>query len=154
MYSEELVSTEGFSAIYSLIYHCHPPTLVKEIGEPYSVAPKIAIEKNLKSLSFKTFQTAPKKDFLESRAIMFVNNDLHLGVAAPSGKTMDYFYKNADADEMLFIHEGEGTVHTIYGDLDFEYGDYIVIPRGTIYQVEFKTEKNRMLLWSYSIAQN
>jgi homogentisate 1,2-dioxygenase len=146
LYSEELVSTEGFSAIYSLIYHANPPTLVKEVGEAYSVAPKIAIEKNLKSLSFRCFDVKPEADYLKSRVMLLVNDDLHLGVAAPKGEKMDYFFKNSDADEMLFIHEGEGTVHTIYGDLDFVYGDYIILPRGTIYQIEFKTEKNRLLV--------
>lgn len=144
LYAEELVSTEGFAANYSLIYHAHPPTLVKEIGEAYSIAPKIAIEKNLKSLSLSSFKVQPEADYLKSRVVLMVNNDLQIGVAAPTGEKMDYFFKNADADEMLFVHEGEGTVRTIYGDLDFAYGDYIILPRGTIYQIEFKTEKNRL----------
>jgi homogentisate 1,2-dioxygenase len=64
---------------------------------------------------------------------------------------MDYFFKNADADELLFVHEGKGVVHTIYGDLPFEYGDYIVLPRGTIYQIDFETTQNRLLITeSYS----
>jgi homogentisate 1,2-dioxygenase len=60
LYAEELVSTEGFSSIYSLVYHCHPPTLVKHIGEPYSVAPKAKVEKNLQNRSFLTFKTNRK----------------------------------------------------------------------------------------------
>jgi len=151
LYAEELVSTEGFAAVYSNIYHAHPPTLVKEIGESYSIAPKIAVQKNLKALSFKTFKVPSADDFIQSRTTLLVNNDLEVGVSSPAFKKMDYFFKNADADEMLFILQGEGTVHTIYGDLDFEYGDYIVIPRGTIYQIEFKTDENRlMFLESFS----
>lgn len=146
LYAEELVSTEGFSAVYSTIYHAHPPTLVKAIGEPYSVAPKIAVKKNLKAISLRTFDAKPTPDYLESRTTLLVNQDLHLGVAAPTGEKMDYFYKNADADELLFVHEGKGTVHTVYGELDFEYGDYIVLPRGTIYQITFETEQNRLLV--------
>ena len=60
--------------------------------------------------------------------------------------TKDYFYKNTDADEMIFVHEGSGTVHTQYGELPFGYGDYIVLPRGTIYQIEFNDEKNRLFI--------
>lgn len=146
LYAEELVSTEGFSANHSLVYHAHPPTLVKDVGEPYSVEPKIAIKKNLKSLSLNSFAVKPEADYLKSRVVLMVNSDLQIGVAAPKGEKMDYYYKNADADEMLFIHEGEGTVHTVYGNLDFVYGDYIIIPRGTIYQIEFKTEKNRLFV--------
>jgi homogentisate 1,2-dioxygenase len=55
----------------------------------------------------------------------------------PAGKYEDYFYKNADADELIFVHEGEGVLKTLYGEISFGYGDYLVIPRGTIYQVEF-----------------
>ena len=146
LYAEELVSTEGFSATYSLIYHAHPPTLVKAVAEPYSVAPVAAIEKNLKALSLKTFKVPPNDDYLKSRVTLLFNNDLTVAVAAPTNAKMDYCFKNADADELLFVHEGKGVVHTIYGDLPFEYGDYIVLPRGTIYQIEFETAENRLLV--------
>jgi homogentisate 1,2-dioxygenase len=146
LYNEELVSTEGFSDVYSLIYHCHPPTLVKSIEPSYSVEPEIAVDVNLQALSFRTFDVPQKDDYMESRITLLVNNDLHVGVAAPSNKKMDYFFKNADADELLFIHEGSGVLHTIYGDLPFKYGDYIVVPRGTIYQINFETSNNRMLV--------
>ena len=75
-----------------------------------------------------------------------VNNDCHIVLAAPQSGTKDYFYKNTDADEMIFVHEGSGTVHSQYGELPFGYGDYIVLPRGTIYQIEFNDEKNRLFI--------
>ena len=58
---------------------------------------------------------------------------------------VDYFYKNADADEMLFIHKGSGVLKTQLGNIPFEYGDYLIIPRGMIYQMHFNTEDNRIL---------
>ena len=58
----------------------------------------------------------------------------------------DYFYKNADADEVLFIHEGSGKLKTIYGQIPFEYGDYLVIPRGTTYQLDVENENNRIFI--------
>lgn len=146
LYAEELVSTEGFSSIYSLVYHCHPPTLVKSIGAPYDVAPKAAIEKNLQNRSFLTFKTNPKDDYLKSRVYLLFNKDLYLASAAPKKSMTDYFYKNADADEVLFIHEGSGVLKTLYGQIPFEYGDYLVIPRGTIYQLHFTTENNRLFI--------
>jgi homogentisate 1,2-dioxygenase len=76
-------------------------------------------------------------DYLESRKTLFVNSDLHIGLAAPHDSTRDYFFKNADADEMIFVHKGHGWVETMYGQIPFEYGDYIVIPRGTIYKIHF-----------------
>lgn len=88
---------------------------------------------------------------MDSRKTLFVNNDLHIGLAAPQESMSDYFFKNADADEMLFIHEGSGTLKTMYGQVTFGYGDYVVIPRGTIYQLEFDDASNRILyIESYS----
>src|SRR6185437_9667284 len=91
-----------------------------------------------------TFKTAPAKDYLESRVPLLVNNDLYLGTAAPTA-SMTYFFKNADADEMLFIHEGSGRLLTAFGELNFGYGDYLIIPRGTIYKLEFNSDSNRIL---------
>ncbi|MEN9459555.1 MAG: hypothetical protein RL135_2178, partial [Bacteroidota bacterium] len=135
LYSEELISTEGFSSLYSLVYHCHPPTLVKDIEPAYSVQPVAAMPKNLQNRSFLTFRSEPKNDFLESRVVMLFNRDLHISVAAPKKSMTDYFYKNADADEVIFVHEGSGVLKTLYGQIPFEYGDYLVIPRGVIYQL-------------------
>lgn len=146
LYAEELVSTEGFSSVYSLVYHAHPPTLVKDILKPYDVSPAYAVEKNLKHRSFLTFKTPPVNDYLKSRVALMGNSDLVLSVAAPTQSMTDYFYKNSDADEVLFIHEGGGKLQTIYGEIPFEYGDYLVIPRGTIYQLKFNTSENRILI--------
>ncbi|MEI6594393.1 MAG: homogentisate 1,2-dioxygenase [Bacteroidota bacterium] len=146
LYQEELISTEGFSSMYSLVYHAHPPTLVKEIGKEYSIAPKAAIEKNLQNRSFLTFNTKPEDDYLKSRTILLFNNDVYLISAAPKKSMTDYFFKNSDADEVIFIHEGSGILKTIYGKINFEYGDYLVIPRGTIYQLHFNTENNRLFI--------
>lgn len=146
LYAEELVSTHGFSSTYSLIYHCHPPTLVKSIADAYSVEPKIAIEKHLKHLSLRGFNIQPEDDYLESRKPVLVNEDLHIVLAAPKKSMKDYFYKNSQADEIIFIHVGSGVFKSGYGEIPFEYGDYIVIPRGVIYQLEFDTEDNRLLI--------
>src|SRR5690606_39666348 len=81
LYAEELVSTHGFSSVYSLVYHCHPPTLVRQIRDPYDVSPKIAREKHLKHTSLKGFSLAPVDDYLESRKPVLVNQDLHISLA-------------------------------------------------------------------------
>ncbi|MFC1226436.1 homogentisate 1,2-dioxygenase [Pedobacter sp. BG31] len=146
LYAEELVSTEGFSSLYSLVYHCHPPTIVKHLGEPYSVEPKIAREKHLKHTSLIGFNIKPEDDFLQSRKAVLVNSDLHIVLAAPRKSMTDYFYKNSQADEMIFVHEGSGKLKTGFGEIKFAYGDYLIIPRGTIYQMEFDTEQNRLFI--------
>ena len=146
LYSEELVSTHGFSSTYSLVYHCHPPTLVKQVGEPYDVSPKIARRKHLKHTSLKGFAIHAKDDYLESRVPVLVNDDLHISLASPRHSMKDYFYKNSQADEIIFIHEGSGVVKTGYGQIPFAYGDYIVIPRGVIYQIHFDRPDNRLFI--------
>ncbi len=145
LYQEELFGTAGFAGMSSLIYHLYPPTVVSEIKRGKDVSPKIAIDKNMKALSFKGFSLKPEKDFLDSRKTLFANNDLHIGLAAPKEFSKDYFYRNSDADEMLFIHIGSGTMRTMYGNIEFKYGDYLIIPRGTTYQIDFDTEDNRIL---------
>ncbi len=144
LYQEELVGTQGFAGLSSLVYHLYPPTCVKQKGEPYSVQPKIAIDNGLNAMSFNGFEIKPVEDYLESRKTLFVNGAMHIGLAAPM-KSTPYFYKNADADEMLFVHKGSGTLVTMYGTLTFKYGDYIVIPRGTVYQINFDTPDNKLL---------
>jgi homogentisate 1,2-dioxygenase len=145
LYHEELFGTEGFSGISSLVYHLYPPTMVKSHGKPYSVRPEVAIEDNLQARSFVGFEVEPESDYIQSRKALFINDDLHIGLASPISGTEDYFFKNADADEMLFIHRGSGTVKTMYGQIDFEYGDYVIIPRGTVYSIHFETEDNKIL---------
>lgn len=146
LYAEQLVSTEGFSDLYSLTYHIYPPTRVSKIGEPYSVKPKIAVEKNLQHRSFQGFDIKPEEDYLRSRVPVLVNNDLHISLAAPKKSMTDYFFKNSQATELIFVHEGEGILKTMYGNIEFSYGDHLVIPRGIIYQLEFKDENNRLLI--------
>lgn len=146
LYSEQLFSTEGFSDDYSLLYHCHPPTQIIKTEAQVDVSPDIAEEKMLQHRCFEGFHVKPAKDFLESRVPVLVNSDCHIVLAAPQQSMNGYYYKNTDADELIFVHEGTGKVKTQYGELSFSYGDYIILPRGTIYQIEFNDEKNRLFI--------
>ncbi|ALM08104.1 homogentisate 1,2-dioxygenase [Sediminicola sp. YIK13] len=146
LHYEQLFGTIGFDGMSSLMYHLHRPTMVKEVGKSIDMRPKAAVEHNIKSRLLKGFQVKPENDFLESRKIVLFNNDVHVGLAAPKKSMTDYFYKNTDADEMLFIHKGTGILKTMLGEIPFEYGDYIIIPRGMIYQITFDTEDNRLLI--------
>jgi homogentisate 1,2-dioxygenase len=146
LYSEQLFSTEGFSNDYSLLYHVHPPTTIIGTDDPINVMPHIAEEKMLKHRSLEGFKVKPEKDYLQSRKPVLVNNDCHIVLAAPQQSMDGYFFKNADADEVIFVHEGSGTLKTSYGELPFSYGDYLVVPRGTIYQMDFATADNRLFI--------
>jgi len=145
LYQEELFGTEGFSGNYSLAYHLYPPTTIKEMGVPYSVEPKIAIQKNLSPLSFKGFDVPAVNDYIDARKVLMLNSDLQISIAAPTNAS-DYFFKNADADEMIFVHKGEGVLRTMFGRINFSKGDYLIIPRGVVYQMDFKSKNNRHLV--------
>jgi homogentisate 1,2-dioxygenase len=146
LYYEQLFGTIGFDGMYSNLYHVHRPTQVKEIRQQYSVAPKIAKANNIQSYRLRGFEVTPEDDFLESRKIVLTNSDCHIVLAAPRQSMTAYFYKNTDADEVIFIHKGSGKLRTMMGILDFKYGDYLVIPRGMIYQMEFDTQENRLFI--------
>jgi len=146
LYHEELFSTEGFSDLHALLYHVNAPTQIVQVGEPYSVAPKLVADKQLKHRSLKGFEVKPEDDYLKSRKPVLVNDDCKIILAAPRKSMTEYFFKNADADECIFIHKGTGRLKTMYGVVEFEYGDYVVVPRGTVYQLEFDQEDNRLLI--------
>lgn len=146
LYSEELVSTEGFSSDYSLLYHIHPPTQILSTEPPSQEPILISEEKMLQHRSLEGFRLNPEDDYLKSRKPILVNRDVHISLAAPRLSLHSYFYKNADADELIFVHEGSGKLTTLYGELNFSYGDYIHVPRGTIYQVSFENFVNRLFI--------
>jgi homogentisate 1,2-dioxygenase len=146
LYYEELFGTIGFDGMSSLLYHEQRPTQVKRIVKSEDVSPKITEEFNMKALSLNGFGLKPESDFLDSRKIVMTNNDLHISLAAPKHSTTEYFYKNTDSDEVIFVHKGTGTLKTHLGNIPFEYGDYLLIPRGTIYQMHFDQEDNRLFI--------
>jgi homogentisate 1,2-dioxygenase len=146
LYYEQLFGTVGFDGMYSNMYHIHRPTQVKEIRKQYSVAPNVVKANNMQSYKLHGFDVTPEKDYLESRKIVLTNSDCHITLAAPQNKTQDYFYKNTDSDEMIFIHKGSGKLRTFLGNIDFKYGDYLLIPRGIIYKIDFDTEDNRLFI--------
>jgi homogentisate 1,2-dioxygenase len=146
MYYEQLFGTEGFHGFSSLLYHTHRPTQVKSVKQLADLTPIAAEGKNISSRMLQGFKIEPKPDFLDSREILMFNNDLNIALAAPQESLTSYFYKNADADEVIFIHEGSGTLRTMLGNIPFSYGDYLVIPRGIIYQIEFNTKENRLFI--------
>lgn len=147
LYAEQLFSTEGFSSNYALLYHIHPPTQIIRSDEPIDISPKAATDNILKHRCYQGFHVKPEADFVQSKKTVLFNNDVHIALAAPKqGLSGNVFYKNADCDEVIFIHEGSGVLKTQYGQIRFEYGDYLVIPRGTIYQINFDNENNRLFI--------
>jgi homogentisate 1,2-dioxygenase len=145
LYYEQLFGTVGFDGMSSLMYHLHRPTIIRSMGETLDLRPQIAVQHNITPRRYQGFQVQPVSDYLHSRVPLFVNKEITMGLAAPSGSSQDYFYKNADADELVFVHRGTGTLRTQLGNIAFEKGDYLLIPRGMIHCFEFDGNDNRLL---------
>ncbi len=146
LYHEQLFGTIGFDGMSTLMYHVNPPTVVQEYKGRTDVRPEIADDGDMIMKSYQGYKVAPENDFLKSRVPVLTNADCTIELASPKQSLRDYFYKNADADEVIFIHEGTGTLRTQLGNIPFKYGDYLVVPRGIIYQIDFDTENNRLFI--------
>ena len=142
---EQLFGNEGFSGKSSLLYHQHRPTQIKSIGISKDVRPKAAIQYNITPRKLEGFSISGMEDFIDSKTCLFFNNNVEIGLAFPKKSSSDYFIKNADADEVYFIHKGNGYLLTLFGKINFTYGDYLVIPKGVIYQIYFESEDNKIL---------
>ena len=147
LYKEELVSSKGFSGIYSNLYHIYPPTQIKEFKKPIPYGHKIAKDHTLQQTHLNTSKIGfTGNDFLQGRKMLFTNSDVTFGLLHAEKLSMDYYYKNAEADEVLYIHDGKGYLHSQFGSLRIKSGDYVVIPRTTIYQLEWDDEIARILV--------
>jgi homogentisate 1,2-dioxygenase len=146
LYKEELVSSKGFSGVYSNLYHIYAPTKVKQVLAPVPFDTPIVKDFPLQQIHLKTTVSGiTGTDYLSALRILMKNSDLAIGICNPSQRTMDYFYKNAEADEMLYVHDGSGYLYSQFGKLRIQKGDYVVIPRTTIYKLEFDTDNTRLL---------
>jgi homogentisate 1,2-dioxygenase len=136
LYSEELMSTKGFSGIYSNAYRLSPPTKIEQVGKTDVLALEAWENHELRNHHLKT-RTAPRQgDYLSARTPILFNADVTMSVALPE-TDMTYFYRNGASDEVVFVHEGEGILDTEFGKLKYKQGDYVVIPRGITHQFQF-----------------
>ncbi|GCC50706.1 homogentisate 1,2-dioxygenase [Chryseotalea sanaruensis] len=147
LYKEELVSSEGFSNIYSNLYHINAPTRIKAIikQEPYGA--KRIDDYSLRQTHLNTSKvTSTGNDYLSARKVLLMNNDCSISICSPTQRKMDYFYKNAEGDEVIYIHDGKGVLISQFGKLEIRQGDYVVIPRTVIYKLEFEEGPLRLLI--------
>ena len=144
LYAEQLFSTRGFSGPMSTLYHCNLPTEVSKWEDGGSVAPVYLDDEPLRHRHLRTKALKPCGDAVSGRIPLMGNQDVIWNQVCV-GEQMSTFYKNADGDECLFIHDGEVTLESLFGTVHFIPGDYLVIPRGTIYKLTFKALSVRML---------
>lgn len=147
LYKEELVSSEGFSGIYSNLYHINAPTRIKAVKETEKYGPKRIEKYDLKQVHLNTSKvTITGEDYLSARKVLLMNNDCSISICAPTKRKMDYFYKNAEGDEVIYVHDGKGVLISQFGKLEVKQGDYIVVPRTVIYKLEFEEGPLRLLI--------
>ena len=147
LYKEEVVSSEGFSGIYSILYHINPPTRIKSLGEPVPYGPKMLEKYGLRQTHLNTSKVeSTGDDYLSARKVLLMNNDCSMAICSPKQRKMNYFYKNAEGDEVLFVHDGSGRLISQFGVIEFRQGDYVVIPRTVIYKLEFNEGPLRLLI--------
>jgi homogentisate 1,2-dioxygenase len=147
LYREELFSTLGFSGVYSNKYRINMPTAVSKISELSYEKPAIWKDAPLQNYHFCTFRERSKGNFLMSRKAYLANRGCVISTADITENDDSIFYKNTRANEYLFIHHGTGVFHSEYGKIKFEPGDQLIVPKGTIYRLQFDNlESNRLLI--------
>ncbi len=139
LYREELMGLEGFSSIQSILYHHFLPPRVKMTEDLGSLKPEYVDFGPIRHRAFRTDQTPPGPDPVSAKIPLLGNNDVILGVSR-SKHSMDYFYRNSQAYETWWVHDGSGTLKSQFGNLPFRKGDYIVIPFGVTWQMQLNEE--------------
>ncbi|RAL26613.1 homogentisate 1,2-dioxygenase [Thermoflavimicrobium daqui] len=145
LYLEQVMGTKGFSGIQSILYHLNPPTQVSTAKKIRDWATPIEQEGANRHRHFITFEAKIEGDPIDGRLHLLVNEDVALAIAKPV-EPMNYFFRNSDGDEIIFVHQGEGILETVFGELPYRPGDYLVIPVGTTYRLEMKSKENRFFI--------
>ena len=143
---EELVSRQGFSGIYSNLYHLHMASRMTAVGEFQAVAREAAAETH-RHRHLRTANVTSSGDAISSRRLLMFNADVAI-YKAHVDQSMTTFYRNGHGDELLFVHTGRGTLHTNLGRLGYDQGDYLVIPRGIIWQLQVEQPTRFLVLES------
>ena len=128
IYYEEVVTTAGFGRAYSIVYHLRPPTRVTKVEAAATVPLEIMPQKVLRHHHIKSGKMPKSGDPISGRVPILWNEDVRLARCRPA-QPQDELFRNASADEIVFVHHGKGTLHTMFGPLPFRACDYVVIPR-------------------------
>ncbi|GIO02471.1 homogentisate 1,2-dioxygenase [Brevibacillus halotolerans] len=145
LYREQLMGTKGFSGIQSILYHHNPPTQVTEVKKIATIDMQYVEREELRHQHFLSFDAPKGGDPILGRRYLLGNDDVVMAVCSPT-EEMDYYYRNSEGDEVVFVHKGEGELQTIFGTITYRPGDYLVIPIGTTYRIVPSTEDTRFLV--------
>ncbi len=147
LYQEEVYGSRGFDGRYSILYHLYPPTEIQGVELiSYDIEPKsVSASEGLKHRHLRLGDATVYGDAVSGRKVILFNSDISIGVCAPKVE-MDYFFSNGNCDDIIFVQEGSGTLFSQFGSLPYREGDYIVIPKGTIYQIKTNSPEAELFL--------
>lgn len=149
IFYEEVITTAGFSRAYSIAYHLRPPTRVRRIEPAGRIPLEVVRSEVLRHHHLQSGRLPRSGDPIRGRVPLLTNDDVTLWRCRPTEPQAE-LYRNARADEVLFIHHGRGVVESLYGRLPFRAYDYLVLPRTTTYRIVFEgeTEPDYLLIES------
>ncbi|MEJ5275280.1 MAG: homogentisate 1,2-dioxygenase, partial [Thermogemmata sp.] len=135
IFYEEVLTRAGFSRAYTILYHRRPPTRVREVTAAGRCAVERVAEAVLRHHHLRTGQLPRQGDPISGRVPLLTNDDVTLWRCRPALPQAEWF-RNAAADEILFVHQGQGMLQSPLGLLPFRDCDYIVIPRGLLWRLD------------------
>jgi len=138
IYAEELMGHEGFTGTSALLYHVHPPTTVKSVRRVKETTLEADPDQTLRHRHFLTSRTKRGGSPTLDRVPLLFNQDVAMSYVEPDEQDA-HFYRNAQADELLYVAKGGGLLESVFGDLPFHEGDYLVIHRGILHRYKFDT---------------
>src|SRR6476659_1492431 len=118
LYAEQLVGHEGFTGTSALLYHVHPPTTVKSVKRLRETKLEADPDETLRHRHFRTSQTKRGGSPTLDRIPLLFNQDVAMLYVEPDVED-EHFYRNAQADEVVYVAKGKGNLETQYGDLPF-----------------------------------
>ncbi len=142
--TEEVLGLEGFSGNESILYHLQSPCRIKELGDFEPIERDEWVPDAHAHRHFKTMGMDAGGDPITGRRLLMWNNDVEISLCRPD-EAMEYFFRNGEGDEVIFVHEGSGTLETTFGDLHYDQGDYVVVPRGTTYRFRPEGEQRHLV---------
>ena len=145
LHHEEVMGIHGFSGVQSILYHLHPPTAVERIGERSGNGLKLEYAGPLRHRLIRAARSPEQGDAVSGRVPLMANRDLVLSVAR-FRESMDYWYRYAHGDELLFVHEGRGVLETQFGHIEYRPGDYLVLPTGVIWRLLPRADESQRML--------
>ncbi|HSR53263.1 MAG TPA: homogentisate 1,2-dioxygenase [Acidobacteriota bacterium] len=146
LYPEELVGNKGFVGPSSLVYHLHPPTQVEKVSHLRHIDWSSEEQPEVRHRHFRTAALNSSASPTLDRIPLLFNNDVALSYVEPTEKSEDFFYRNAQGDEVVYVSDGEGRLETPMGHLSFSQGDYLVIPRGILHRYRIASDDTRFLV--------